>query len=290
MKATTAKPVPRELEALPPLGSGIGYRDPWFADLTSEEGKQADFLEITADHFLDAPAWKMRELDALAERFTLIPHALDLSLGTAEGIDETYLAKLAKLVERVAPPYWSEHLAFTKADGRELGHLAPLPFCEEAVDTVARNVKLARRYVDLPLALENVTYGLELPESEMDEATFLTQTLEAAECGWLLDVTNLYVNSFNHKRDPRAFLDAAPVERVVQLHYVGFKVGENGYLIDDHGADVDPETRTLLEEVLRRSPAKGAILERDQNLPPFAKVAKEMATTREAGRRHGRWD
>ena len=59
--------------------------------------------------------------------------------------------------------------------------------------------------------------------------------------------------------------------------------------IDDHGADVDPQTRTLMEEVLRRCPAKGAILERDQNLPPFAKVAEEMAKTREAGRKCGTW-
>ena len=93
MKATAAMPAPRELEALPSLGSGIGYRDPWFNDLMGEEGGQADFLEITADHFLDAPAWKMRELDALAERFTLIPHALDLSIGTAEGIDEVRLVQ-----------------------------------------------------------------------------------------------------------------------------------------------------------------------------------------------------
>ena len=290
MKATAAMHAPRELEALPSLGSGIGYRDPWFNDLMGEEGEQADFLEITADHFLDAPAWKMRELDALAERFTLIPHALDLSIGTAEGIDEEYLAKLAGLIERLAPPYWSEHLAFTKAGGRELGHLAPPPFCEEAVEAVARNVKLCRQYVDLPLALENITYGIEMPDGEMDEASFITQTLEASECGWLLDVTNLYVNSVNHGRDPVSFLDAAPTERVVQLHYVGCSVGKNGYLIDDHGADVNPETRTLMETVLELAPTKGAILERDRNLPPFSKVAEEMATTRDAGRRIGRWD
>ncbi|MBT5378849.1 MAG: DUF692 domain-containing protein [Opitutae bacterium] len=289
MNELAAKLPPRELEAIPVLGSGIGYRDPWFKALTGEEGQAADFLEITADHFFDAPAWKLRELDALTERFTLIPHALDLSLGTAEGLDECYLAKLASLVARLSPPYWSEHLAFTKAGGRELGHLAPLPFSEEAVETVARNVKLARHYIDLPLALENVTYGFEMPGGEMDEATFLTMVLEVSECGWLLDVTNLYVNSVNHKRDPFSFLCATPMERVVQLHYVGFSIGKNGFLIDDHGADVDPQTRTLMEEVLRRCPAKGAILERDQNLPPFAKVAEEMAKTREAGRKCGRW-
>ncbi len=278
------------MNEIPKLGSGLAYRDFWFQDLMDANGEAPDFLEITADHFLDAPAWKIRELEALMEKFTLIPHALDLSLGSADGLDLIYLGKLAKLIDKINPPYWSEHLAFTKAGGRELGHLAPLPFSNEAVEVVAENVNRTKDYIGFPLILENITYGMELPGGEMEEETFLTKALEASGCGWLLDVTNLFVNSVNHSRDPHDFIENAPMEKVVQLHYVGFSVGKNGWLIDNHGTDVNPEIRNLLELVLNRSSAKGAILERDEKLPSFSKIAEEISQTRKAGKKAGRWD
>lgn len=278
------------MNKIPNLGSGIGYRDFWFRDLMNTTEDAPDFLEVTADHFMDAPRWKMRELDALMEKFPIIPHGLDLSLGSADGLDEVYLEKLADLINKINPPYWSEHLAFTKAGGRELGHLAPLPFSWEAIEVLAKNVEKTKQFTDLPLILENITYGMEMPGGEMEEGTFIKEALEASGCGWLLDVTNLYVNSVNHSHDPDDFMNSAPMEKVVQLHYVGFSVGKNGYLIDNHGTDVNPEVRNLLERVLDRSSAKGAILERDENLPPFSKIAEEISLTRKAGKAAGRWD
>jgi uncharacterized protein (UPF0276 family) len=278
------------MNKIPNLGSGIGYRDFWFRDLMNTTEDAPDFLEVTADHFMDAPRWKMRELDALMEKFPIIPHGLDLSLGSADGLDEVYLEKLADLINKINPPYWSEHLAFTKAGGRELGHLAPLPFSSEAIEVLAKNVERTKQFTDLPLILENITYGMEMPGGEMEEGTFIKEALEASGCGWLLDVTNLYVNSVNHSHDPDDFMNSAPMEKVVQLHYVGFSVGKNGYLIDNHGTDVNPEVRNLLERVLDRSSAKGAILERDENLPPFSKIAEEISLTRKAGKAAGRWD
>lgn len=280
---------PSDLADVPILGSGLGYRAPWFDALMGGTGDQVEFLEITADHYLGAPRWKMAELDALLERFTLIPHALDLSIGSAEGIDEGYLTQLAELIERVNPPYWSEHLAFTKAGGRELGHLAPLPFCAEAIDVVALNVHRVREVIARPLILENITYGIKMPGAEMDEPRFLREVLNASGCGWLLDLTNLHINSINHQEDVPIFLENAPLERVIQLHYVGFSRGKDDQLLDDHGSKVNPEIWDLMAEVLRRTPVKGAILERDQKLPDFAEIAGELAKARELGRSSGRW-
>ena len=55
------------LDQIPVLGSGVGYREPWFGSLTSIEGNGIDFLEITADHFMDAPSWKTDQLKKLKE-------------------------------------------------------------------------------------------------------------------------------------------------------------------------------------------------------------------------------
>ena len=276
-------------EHIPILGSGLGYREPWYESLISELGDKVDFLEITADHFMDAPNWKIDQLKELSEKFTLIPHALDLSLGTSEGINEAYIEKLQSVIEIVNPPYWSEHLAFTKAGGMELGHLAPLPFSNEAIDVVANNVQQTRDYIKLPLILENITYGLMMPGQEMSESNFITKTLEASNCGWLLDITNLYVNSVNHSFDIEKFLEETPTERVVQLHYVGFSSNDKGYLIDDHGSAVNEEIWKLMDRVLSSCPAKGTILERDSKFPKFNEIIGEIKRAQMIGGKYKRW-
>lgn len=272
---------------LPALGVGVGFRAPFRSDLFLHRAS-VDFLEITADHYLDASPEKQRELELLAENFTLIPHGLSLSLGSAEGLDDAYLAKLAALVKRLDPPWWSEHIAFTRAGGVEIGHLAPLPFTREAVRTVCRNVARAQQRIGVPLILENITYVVNDPSAEMSEAEFLAEILDGSGCGLLLDVTNLYTNAANHGYAPGDFLARLPLDRVVQLHFVGVS-REGGLLVDSHSAATPPEVWDLMDEVLARAPVKGVILERDDNIPAFAEMAGELDRARQIGRRHHRW-
>src|SRR5437667_10942419 len=103
-------------DAFPALGVGLGFRAPHFSELFLHR-REIDFLEITADRFLDAPPEKEADLRLLAEHFTLITHGLYLSLGSAGGLNADYAEKFAALVARSNPPWWSEHLAFTRAGG-----------------------------------------------------------------------------------------------------------------------------------------------------------------------------
>lgn len=183
--------------SLPALGVGIGFREPFRSELFLHQ-PQVDFLEIVAEHYLDPTTQKAQELELLAAHFPLIPHALNLSLGSYEGMDIDYLRKLAVLVNRLNPPWWSEHICFTKAGGVDIGHLSPLPYTREAIDVVCRNIEQVRGYIDVPLILENITYMLTLPGAEMTEAQFLTEIAERSNCGLLLDITNLYINAVNH--------------------------------------------------------------------------------------------
>lgn len=270
------------IASLPQLGIGLGFRPPFRSDLFRHR-EQVDFLEIIADHYLDASPGKERELELLTQHFTLIPHGLHLSLGSAEGLDRDYLRRLARLVRRLNPPWWSEHLAFTRAGGRNIGHLAPLPFCRQAVGVVCRNIAEMRQQIEAPLILENITYTVRLPGAEMSEAEFLAEVLERTDCGLLLDVTNLHTNAVNHGYDAHAFLEQLPLERVVQLHFVG---GEwhKGLLVDSHSQPTPPEVWELMEKVLARAPVKGVVLERDENLPPFGELLSELKRAREIWR------
>jgi uncharacterized protein (UPF0276 family) len=276
-----------DLDALPTLGAGLGFREPLRGPLFLNR-ERVDWLEIVTDHFLDAAPETLQELEQLGAHFPLIPHGLDLSLGSAEGLDEVYADKVADFVNRLDPPWWSDHVAWTRAGGVSVGHLSSLPYTGEALDVLCRNIQDMQRRTAVPLILENISYVVAMPGAEMTEAQFLTEITERTGCGLLLDVTNVYANAVNHGGDPTVFLDALPLERVVQLHFVGGR-WQGGIFVDSHSHPTPPEVWALMDEVLTRAPVKAVLLERDENLPDFAELAEELAQARQIGRRRQRW-
>lgn len=266
-------------ENLPKTKIGLGFRPQLKSDIFFHREK-IDFLEITADHYLDSTSNKLAELELLKQHFPLIPHGLSLSLGSAEGVDESYLEKFANLVEGVQPEWFSDHICWTKSGGTDIGHLSPVPFTHESLKVLIRNILHVKGRIKTPLILENITYMFRYPSAELDEPEFLRILLDETDCGLLLDVTNLYINSKNHNYDWRKFLDKLPLERVVQLHFVGGHKHKN-YLIDSHSQKTQTEIWEVFQEVCARADVKGAILERDENFPPFTEILEELKTARE---------
>ena len=272
---------------LPALGVGLGFREPFLAELFRHRDG-VDFLEVTADHYFDAPEEKRAELDLLADHFPIIPHGLDLSLGSAEGLDERYLDAMADVVARLGSALVERAHRVHPAGGVPIGHLAPLPWSHEAVEVVARNVERVQRRITTPLILENITATVIVPGGEMDEAAFVTAVLDRTGCGLLCDVTNLYTNAVNHGLELDRVLDRWPWDRVVQLHFAGGH-WHDGSLVNSHGRPTPPEVWDLLDEAVLRAPVRGIILERDENLPPLGELLDELDRARAIGRRHGRW-
>ncbi len=275
------------LSNIPHLGVGMGFRPNYLSELFLNP-KSVDFLEITADHYFTNNRQKLDELALLHQNFTLIPHGLDLSLGSAEGLDKRYLEKFAKLVDYIKPYYWSEHLCFTKAGGIAIGHLAPLPYTQEAIDVFCKNIETAQSFIPFPLILENITTQFPLPSSEMSEAEFIKKIIENApkneNIGLLLDVTNLYINAQNLQFDYKDYLTEYPCDKVVQCHFVGYytqKIGDKNWLIDGHAHYTNPEIWEILDYVIKNTSVKGLILERDENFPPFSNIIKELQQARE---------
>ncbi|MGQ0543216.1 MAG: DUF692 domain-containing protein [Blastocatellia bacterium] len=264
------------MENLPKLGVGLGFREQFRSDIFLHSDI-INFLEITSDHYLDAMPRKIEELELLRQHFPLIPHSLELSLGSAEGIDEEYLEKLSDLINRIKPPWFSDHICFTKSNGISIGHLASVPYTKEALRVFTRNIELVRKRISTPMILENITYNVRFPSSEMSEAEFIRRLLDETDCGMLLDVTNLYINSVNLEYDWRKFLDELPMDRVVQLHFVGSH-SNGARLIDAHANKTEDEIWNVFREVCVRCDIKGAVLERDENFPSFAEILDEMET------------
>ncbi|MFO0924099.1 MAG: DUF692 family protein [Pirellulales bacterium] len=164
-------------QKLPRLGVGLGYRQAFRSTLW-EHRDSIDFFEVIADHFFDATIEQQQELDLLKRHFQLVPHGLALSLGSAEGVDRDYLQRFASLVDRIAPPWCSDHIAFTRANGIDIGHLVPLPKTRATLRVLRDNLQLVQDRIQVPLILENITESLRYPEDEYDDAEFLAEICE----------------------------------------------------------------------------------------------------------------
>ena len=262
------------MRELPTLGVGVSYRAVWGRDVLLQRDR-LDCLEVIAEHYLDRAPRAERELAELGAAFPLVPHGIGLSFGTDAPLDPDHLRKVARLVERVGPPWFTEHLAYTEAHGWDVGHLAPLPLTREAVDAVCRNVRLWREAVGVPLLLENITKMVVLP-GELSEAQFTTEVVERSGCGLLLDLHNLHTNAVNHGFDPFEFLETLPLERVGQIHLAGGREDEDGYRYDSHSAPPPEPVWELLRFVAARTELNAVILEWDQEQPPFEVVLREV--------------
>ena len=94
------------------------------------------------------------------------------------------MERFAEVVRISRAPWWSEHVAFTRAGGISIGHLAPLPFTREALDVLTRNLARARAVIgNVPCALENIAAPAILSGADMDEPQFLAELSRGRQVG-----------------------------------------------------------------------------------------------------------
>jgi uncharacterized protein len=254
------------MSELPRLGVGIGWRP------------EIDFVEVVAEnlHVEELP----ESLRLLRERgIPVLPHAVSLSLGGADPVDTARVDHLAAVAQALDAPMVSDHVCFVRAGGLDSGHLMPLPRTREALAVLVANVKLAQSSLPVPLALENVAALLDWPGAELTEGEFLAELVERTDCWLLVDVANLHANACNVGTDPIAFLEALPLERLAYVHVAG-GVEREGLYHDTHAHAVRPEVLDQLGELCARTTPPGVLLERDDDYPPDAELAAELAAIR----------
>jgi uncharacterized protein (UPF0276 family) len=231
---------------------GVGFRRPYYDQLDAHAG--VDFLEIVSENFMDfggRPRWVLER---------------------------------ALLVTWLKPPWFSDHLCYASAYGVEYHDLLPLPFSEQAVKHVVARVDEVQHRIGYPLLLENPSYYMVMPGAEMDEATFLREVVERADCGLLLDVNNVYVNSVNHSYDPYDFIDALPLERVRQIH-IGGHDASGPFIIDTHGEACTPAVLDLYRHVLEKIGPTWTLFEWDNHLPPLEMLLEQNCLVRAVAER-----
>jgi uncharacterized protein (UPF0276 family) len=253
-----------------PLGAGVGLRAPHHRDWL-ERRPGMGWLEAHAENYLGGgPA--RRALESLRRDYPVSLHAVGLSLGSAQGLDEAHLDRLAALVEAIEPAAVSDHLSWSVSDGLYLPDLLPLPLTEESLAAVARNLAWAQERIGRTLLIENPSLYLAFRHSPIPEPEFLNELARRTGCGLLLDLNNLYVSARNVGFDAEAALAAYPRERIAEIHLAGHAVKriEGVELrIDDHGSVVPEPVWRLYERALDLIGPRPTLIEWDTALPPL---------------------
>jgi uncharacterized protein (UPF0276 family) len=262
-----------------PTGVGLGFRAALAEELLASTTSNAQFLEIAPENYLGVGGERGRWLAMAAERWPIVSHGLCGDFSGSAPLDHELIAELKRFLRTYGARWYSDHLCLTHVAGAETHDLLPLPFSDEAVVRCAKRVREMSDALEMPIAVENVSAYMRAPGSVLDEAVFVRRVVEESGCHLLLDVNNVYVNSVNFKLDARAYMDALPLDRVIQIHVAGHDVEiADELLIDTHGSPIIDPVFDLLEDTLRKMKhAPPVLLERDHRIPKLPVLEEELA-------------
>lgn len=267
------------------LGFGLGLRTEHYNDIL-ESKPSIDWFEALSENYMIAGGKPLDYLDKIRADYPVVMHGVSLSIGSTADIDYNYLRDLKKLADRVQPAWISDHLCWTGVHGQNMHDLLPLPYTEETAKHVAERVKIVQDYLGRQILLENVSSYASYIDSSMTEWEFITQIAEAADCLLLLDVNNIYVSSYNHQFDAKAFIDGVPAPRIQQIHLAGHN-NHGDYIIDTHDAPVIDPVWDLYEYAIARFGQVSTMIERDDKMPALEVLVEELQIARTIAGKYG---
>ena len=269
------------MDALPscshlPVASGIGLRAAHH-DRVLGALPEIAWLEVHTENFLGGGATPAM-LEALRERYAISLHGVGLSLGSAEGLDQEHLARIAALVRHLDPAAVSDHVSWSVTGGVYFNDLLPIPYDEEALSVIARNVMHFQEAIGRPVMVENPSTYLRHAQSDRAEPQFLAELCQRSGCGLLLDVNNVFVSTENHGDDAQAYLAAIAHLPIGEIHLSGHhlrQIGNRSIRIDDHGSPVSDPVWALYQQALSLIGPRPTLIEWDSALPPLETLLAE---------------
>lgn len=261
------------------LGYGVGLRPPHYSYIFENKPK-IDWFEIISENYMDTDGPPRRKLERIRADYPVVMHGVSLSIGTVDPLNSEYLQKLKNLAQWLQPAWVSDHLCWTGVAHKNTHDLLPVPYTEAALTHIVDRIKRVQDALGRRLVLENPSTYLEFSSSSMSEWEFIARMAEDADCGLLLDANNVYVSCFNHRWDPKTYIDALPLERVAQIHLAGHE-NKGTHIIDTHDAPVIDEVWNLYAYIMQKAGrAISTMVEWDDNIPDFPVVMEEVGKAR----------
>ncbi len=259
----------------PVSGAGLGLRREKLDEMLNSDLSAVDFMEVAPENWINVGGTFGKKFRQFTEKHDFICHGLSLSIGSPAPLDEDFVKDVGQFLQTHDIKHYSEHLTYCSDDGH-LYDLLPIPFTEEAVHYVAERIRRVQDILQQEISMENASYYTAAPGKEMHEIEFINAVLEEANCGLLLDVNNIYVNSINHHYDPIEFLKQLPEKRIRYGHIAGHYNEDEDLIVDTHGADVIDPVWDILDKAYEHFGVFPTLLERDFNIPAVEELLVEV--------------
>ncbi|REK04774.1 MAG: DUF692 domain-containing protein [Bacteroidetes bacterium] len=261
--------------------TGIGFRKDFASEFLEGDKLKPSFIEVAPENWIGIGGYWNKLFRKALEKYPLYTHGLSLSIGSPDEIDIEFLKKVRTFLDENNAKVYSEHLSFSKCDNAHLYDLLPIPFTQEAVKHVSGKIKQVQDVLNRELVIEIVSYYTSV-SPEMNEIDFINAVLKESDCGLLLDVNNIYVNSFNHNYDPIDFINKLPLDRVRYIHMAGHQKVAPDLIIDTHGeAIIDPVYELYSYAFRKLGREVPVLLERDFNIPELDELQAELSMLEE---------
>jgi uncharacterized protein (UPF0276 family) len=265
-----------------PARAGIGLKAAHYSEFLDAAGRGESpmWVEVHPQNYFCAGGPTLQWLSAVREAVPVSFHSVGLSLGSPQGPDQSELNAIAALADRFEPAMISDHLSWSTLSGDKMPDLLPIPMTAESLRHFGRSVEQVQERLRRPILIENPSRVLAFREDSYDECEFLIELARRSGCGLLVDVNNILVGATNLGFDPETYVDRIPSVLVGEIHVAGHLVEvdpDDGALtaIDDHGSPVSEKCWQLLERLLNRIGPRPVLLERDNDVPPFAALIAE---------------
>lgn len=192
--------------------------------------------------------WIEKETD-----IKILIHGVGLSIGSYDGYSAEYLNLLDELLSEVNIISWhSEHLAYTKVNGENIGTMLALPRTDEALDMISERIVTIQNKYKIPFLLENVISMLPSPACKYSEAAFLNKITAQTGCGLILDVYNLECDQYNFHLDIDHFLEELNLTTVKEIHLAGGSTDtEFNFKMDIHCQMTQSSTIELAKKIVQ---------------------------------------
>lgn len=266
---------------------GIGWRHAHYEALLAQR-PALGFIEVHAENFFADGGVTLAVLDAGRQTYDLSLHGVGLALGSAAGLDQRHLARLARLVERMQPRWVSDHACFARTgSGLHAADLLPIPFTDESLALMCRHVDEVQQRLGRTMLVENISAYVGWAGDTLAEPEFFNELTRRSGCGLLLDVNNLFVNARNAGHDAAGataeamrWVDAIRPGSVGEIHVAGHCERADGLVIDDHGSRVRDEVWRVYAHAIQRFGPTPTLVEWDTDVPALDVLLAEAAQAR----------
>lgn len=270
---------------------GIGWRQPHYEALLTER-PPLGFIEVHSENFFAEGGVTLALLDEARAAYDVSLHGVGLALGSAAGLDERHVARLARLAARVQPRWVSDHACFARlGSGWHAADLLPIAFTDESLDLLVRHVGQVQQALGRPMLVENISAYVGWGGDTLAEPEFFNELTRRSGCGLLLDVNNLVVNARNAghgpaqaAREAMRWVDAIRPGSVGEIHLAGHAEMDDGLVLDDHGSRVSDEVWQVYRHAIDRLGALPTLIEWDTDVPALAVLLADVERARAVAR------